>query len=348
MPLFPKKKGEKKPKGGLTEYEQQPDVDQTNSREAYPTAPTSAVPPVANGSQVPSATQPQQPPRRLVFYTQLAHGSSTERIEGFTNVRELYEEIAKAFDIAPLDILFCTLNTHKVDMERLLGGQIGLEDLIVAHVKGPTKAIECLKSDASLGLTITDNGAGYAFIKRIKENSVMEGVAEVLVGDHIEAINGKSMIGSRHFEVAKEFKDLPVGLNFTVNLVEPKKAFTKIAPRSATPVMAPPVAATPTENQVKTGRETLRLHSKGPAEIVKEEPNKFETIAATKCDDLLESYIGIRDETLAETLVGLFKGKSDFSDFMAAVEEQLGELEFPEEFIFDLWGMMGDVKDGRI
>ena len=124
-------------------------------------------------------------------------------------------------------ILFCTLNTHKVDMEKLLGGQIGLEDLIVAHVKGTPRAIECLKSEASLGLTITDNGAGYAFIKRIKEGSVMETISTVLVGDHIEAINGKSMVGARHYEVAKEFKELPVGLNFTVALIEPKKAFSK-------------------------------------------------------------------------------------------------------------------------
>ncbi|CAH1395377.1 unnamed protein product [Nezara viridula] len=34
-----------------------------------------------------------------------------------------------------LDILFCTLNTHKVDMTKLLGGQIGLEDFIFAHRK---------------------------------------------------------------------------------------------------------------------------------------------------------------------------------------------------------------------
>ena len=32
-------------------------------------------------------------------------------------------------------ILFCTLNTHKVDMSSLLGGQIGLDDFIFAHKK---------------------------------------------------------------------------------------------------------------------------------------------------------------------------------------------------------------------
>ena len=38
---------------------------------------------------------------------------------------------------------------------------------------GRPKEVEVYKSDDALGLTITDNGAGYAFIKRIKENSVI-------------------------------------------------------------------------------------------------------------------------------------------------------------------------------
>lgn len=61
--------------------------------------------------------------------------------------------------------MFCTLNTHKVDMDKLLGGQIGLEDFIFAHIKGQKKEIEVYKGEDALGLTITDNGAGYAFIK---------------------------------------------------------------------------------------------------------------------------------------------------------------------------------------
>lgn len=50
-------------------------------------------------------------------------------------------------------------------MEKLLGGQIGLEDFIFAHVKGIKKEVEVYKAEDALGLTITDNGAGYAFIK---------------------------------------------------------------------------------------------------------------------------------------------------------------------------------------
>ena len=70
-------------------------------------------------------------------------------------------------------ILFCTLNTHKVDMSHLLGGQIGLDDFIFAHRKGDRKEIEIVKTEDALGLTITDNGAGYAFIKRIKDGSII-------------------------------------------------------------------------------------------------------------------------------------------------------------------------------
>uniref|UniRef100_A0A8C3HW82 GIPC1-3 GH1 domain-containing protein n=1 Tax=Chrysemys picta bellii TaxID=8478 RepID=A0A8C3HW82_CHRPI len=70
--------------------------------------------------------------------------------------------------------LFCTLNTHKVDMQKLLGGQIGLEDFIFAHVRGETKEVEVTKTEDALGLTITDNGAGYAFIK-VGEGHGLEG-----------------------------------------------------------------------------------------------------------------------------------------------------------------------------
>ena len=42
--------------------------------------------------------------------------------------------------------------------------------------QGRPKEIEITKSEDALGLTITDNGAGYAFIKRIKEGSIINGI----------------------------------------------------------------------------------------------------------------------------------------------------------------------------
>jgi len=140
---------------------------------------------------------------RLVFHSQLAHGSPTGIISGFTNVKELYQKIAECYDMPATDILFCTLNTHKVDMSSLLGGQIGLDDFIFAHKKGRPKEIEITKSEDALGLTITDNGAGYAFIKRIKEGSIINSIPYIEVGDHIEKIDGESLVGCRHYEVTK-------------------------------------------------------------------------------------------------------------------------------------------------
>lgn len=60
--------------------------------------------------QEPGAPEPPPAPRpprvrpRLVFRTQLAHGSPTGRIEGFTNVKELYGKIAEVFSISPTEV----------------------------------------------------------------------------------------------------------------------------------------------------------------------------------------------------------------------------------------------------
>lgn len=109
-------------------------------------------------------------------------------------------------------------------MNKLLGGQIGLDDFIFAHVKGASKCVEIQKSEPALGLTITDNGAGYAFIKRIKEGSIVDRLNDLIkIGDHIEKINDRNLVGSRHFEVAKLLKEIPVGTTFTLKLVEPTR-----------------------------------------------------------------------------------------------------------------------------
>lgn len=67
--------------------------------------------PMENGvGQEPGAPEPPPAPRpprvrpRLVFRTQLAHGSPTGRIEGFTNVKELYGKIAEVFSISPTEV----------------------------------------------------------------------------------------------------------------------------------------------------------------------------------------------------------------------------------------------------
>lgn len=52
----------------------------------------------------PPTGPPDYPRPKLIFHTQLAHGSPTGRIHGFTNVKELYAKIAEVFNISPSEV----------------------------------------------------------------------------------------------------------------------------------------------------------------------------------------------------------------------------------------------------
>lgn len=55
----------------------------------------------AGGDSLPD---PPPPTRKPVFYTQLAHGSPTGRVEDFTSIRELYAKIAGVFEISESEV----------------------------------------------------------------------------------------------------------------------------------------------------------------------------------------------------------------------------------------------------
>ncbi|XP_012236239.1 PDZ domain-containing protein GIPC3 [Bombus impatiens] len=276
----------------------------------------------------------------LVFYCQLAHGSPTGLISGFNNVRELYQKIADCYDIPMEEILFCTLNTHKIKMSELLGGQIGVGDFIFAHRKGRRKEIELVKTNDSLGLTITDNGTGYAFIKRIKEDSVIDRIKVIEIGDHLEKINSTSLVGKRHFEVAKVLKEIPKGDTFTLRLVEPlKNGFANIGPRGDTKKGK--------KSGYGTGKETLRFKADGSAQII-EKVDDAATIAIEKINVILESFMGIYDTELATQIWELAEDKRNSSEFAEAIDNSdLEAFGFTDDFVIELWGAVTDARAGR-
>lgn len=51
---------------------------------------------------------------------------------------------------------------------------------------------------------------------------------------------------------------------------------------------------------------------------------------------------------LADSLVELSKNKTNPSEFTMAVEANFGEFQFPDDFVFDIWGMIDDAKNGRL
>ena len=110
MPLF--KRGTKKQDAALVTEQEKPDTTTNNhhpnsdmqtspSKQARP-APSDPLPGAVAGQTQPVAKPAQQQP--LVFLCQLAHGSPTGRITGFTNVRQLYEKIADAFDMPSSEV----------------------------------------------------------------------------------------------------------------------------------------------------------------------------------------------------------------------------------------------------
>lgn len=277
--------------------------------------------------------------QNLVFHCQQAHGSPTGLVSNFSNVRELYQRVADCYDFPSDEILFCTLNTHKMDMTKLLGSQIGLDDFIFVHRKGRPKEIEIAKTNEALGLTITDNGSGYCFIKRIKENSIIDKISYISVGDHIEKIDNETMVGRRHYEVAKMLKDIPKGTVFTLRLIEPIKAgFSNIEPRSS---------KRGKNASYGNGKDTLRFKANGAAQIQKETNESQKGI--DKINQLLENLLGISDFELATQIWEKGEDKLNSMDFAEAVDNSdLDELGFTDDFIIELWGVITDARAGRL
>lgn len=303
-----------------------------------PQSPTEDPHQQANGVDNNNGSQKSQ----LVFHCQQAHGSPLGLISGFSNVKELYQKIAECYDFPPDEILFCTLNTHKVDMKKLLGGQIGLEDFIFAHRKGRPKEIEIVKTEDALGLTITDNGAGYAFIKRIKEGSIVARIPHIEVGDHIEKLDGENMVGKRHYEVAKILKDIPKGTTFTIRLVEPlKSGFASIGPKTSG-------AKSGRKQNYGSGKETLRFKANGQATIENDHDERSKA-GIEKINSLLESFMGINDSELASQMWDLAEGKANSMQLADAIDNSdLQEFGFTDEFIIELWGVITDARSGRL
>lgn len=92
---------------------------------------------------------------------------------------------------------------------------------------------------------------------------MIDRIKVIEVGDHIERINSTSLVGKRHFEVARMLKDIPKGSTFTLRLVEPQKnGFGSIGPRGD-PRKGKKVG-------YGSGKETLRFKADGSTQIIQQ------------------------------------------------------------------------------
>ncbi len=290
---------------------------------------------------------PQQNANLVSFQCQLAHGSPTAIIHGFSSPDQLYSQIADCFDIDADSVLFCTLNTHKLDMDKLLSSKVRVNDLIFAHLKGQRKAVEADKPEHAMGLIVTDNGAGKAFVKRVKQGSLAEKLCPALkVGDHLESLNGESLLGKGHFEVAKALRDIALGATFNLVLVEPVQGgFAMIGPRA--PRREPMRAAA----SCGDGRQTLKFAKKQGVVLVEEDADEYESgmKLVGKLNAILENYVGVSDEQLATAVWELGKEAANPAQFVDAIAaSELAPFQMPTDVVYDLWGIVADWKAGRL
>ncbi|VDL85016.1 unnamed protein product [Nippostrongylus brasiliensis] len=268
----------------------------------------------------------------LKFCCQLAHGSPTAIISNFTSVDQLFQSIADCFNISPDDIIFCTINTFKPDMDKLFAGALEYSDMLFAHVKGQAVEVEMTKSEELFGLTVSDNGRCRSFIKRMKENSVAARARPALaIGQLIEKIDGVNVTGMRHYEVVRILRNMPLGKTFTLRVVSPKQSgFQQIAPRS---LMTHRMS-------INDGMRTLRFKANGNAVI---EQKAVDKVMIGRLNDILDSYLGVQDDQLAQSLWDLALTCKTLPEMNQAVREsELKVFDFPEELVFDMWGVIGD------
>nr|CAD7575433.1 unnamed protein product [Timema californicum] len=224
--------------------------------------------------------------------------------------------------------------------------------LLYQHARYEQSGLNTGTADA-LGLTITDNGAGYAFIKRIKEGSVIDTMKHIqvrfaplspplvyCVGDHIEKINDERLVGRRHFEVAKLLKEIPRDSTFIIRLIEPlKDGFINVGPKGD--------SRKNKKANYGTGKETLRFNSNGKAEIRIQDDTQ--TVGIENINNLLESFMGINDAELATEIWELSTAKTNSMDFAEAIDNsELEEFGFTDDFIIELWGVITDARAGRL
>lgn len=63
----------------------------------------------------------------------------------------------------------------------------------------------------------------------------------------------------------------------------------------------------------------------------------------------LDSYLGVNDEELAMQIWEKAEGINNSLDFAEAIDESdLEELGFSTDFIIELWGVITDVRAGRL
>lgn len=245
-----------------------------------------------------------------------------------------------------------------------MGNYLSSGDSIIVHMCGVVKEVNIKKSHEYLGLTITDNGHGRSFIKKLSPNEDID--AELIKpGDHIAAINGSSTVGLRHYEVARAIRDVPQHFNFVMQLIEPVHLENYLSlDKNDDGIKSkldlrnddnPLVSFTLNDYQydrksnMDSYQEDLansslpidQLLSKGSNPKVATElfDNSSYRVIIDKINSILESFLGINDNALAIQIYRIAKeNKNSYDDFIKAIRtSELSVFNFGENIETYLW-----------
>ncbi|RCN42574.1 PDZ/DHR/GLGF domain protein [Ancylostoma caninum] len=241
-------------------------------------------------------------------------------------------------------------------MDKLFAGSLEYSDMLFAHVKGQAVEVEITKSEGVFGLTVSDNGRCRSFIKRIKENSIASRARPALdIGQLIEKIDGINVTGMRHYEVVRILRSMPIGKTFTMRVVSPKQSgFQLIAPRNSLA----------SKKLLNNGQQTLRFKANGGVVI---EEGALDRVMIGRLNEVLDSYLGVQDDQMAQALWDLALKCETLPEMNKAVREvkflkslykcnpckcisrqsfclqsELSIFDFPDELVFDMWGIVSD------
>lgn len=252
-------------------------------------------------------------------------------------------------------------------MQSLLANYLSVGDLIVVHMCGEKQSLSLVKSTDQLGLTVTDNGHGRAFVKKVKscDQSIEQAIHP---GDHIAVINNESVIGMRHYEVAQILRQIPLQSKFTLDIIRP------IAPNEPTDrVTANPVYRSDNDGKhsfsLLSKEQTSRTNDIFSAELTdlslpmdkllsKTSTEGAKSTASTSniashnmyatmiksINAILESFLGINDDTLAVQIYRLAKDSDhSYEHFSKALKEsELNIFKFSQDIETHLWNCVND------
>jgi len=215
------------------------------------------------------------------------------------------------------------------------------------------KQVLIVKTENILGITVSDNASGRVYIRRIRPDTICGQLQDqIQVGDLIEKVNGESMIGKRHFQVARLLRSIALGRIITLELVPTDESVTS-------PIVTVPIVTFPAEPEIKITEISVAEKAEVSKPTIVEEPKKKEVIVQEESPNkkliecingVFETYLGFDDDDLALSIWKLASGCSNLLEMSKRIREssELSQFDFPEELIFDMWGIVDDYKHKRM